>query len=248
MSTTTPPAPSPTTLVKKFGTGKGTQIHSGAVVESDPASVQGVPFPAPVIPVSPVVDPLDTPMALQDAGNLPSEPIAPPSSPSETPITPEPARSTAAPSTAKGPRVNAAALGSILHRLENTTGTPALKIYPIPIQLDHATHSLIAGQAGYRGIPELMRQVFDEISKSPVVTPRHLKSAAQAVTLARRPEGKGGKGPAPKATIPVDDEANKILAVLARRAGMAPKGVMEAVAYIYANQFLNQAEASSLDR
>lgn len=131
------------------------------------------------------------------------------------------------------PKINPLALGDTLRNLNKKTATKPRKLFPINLQLDAETYKVLSDEAGYRGMPELLRKVFVEIANSPQVTATHLKNAGQTVAELRLPIAKGGKGLGPKLTISVDGTIKNAADVLAKRAGIAPKGVMEAVAYIY---------------
>jgi hypothetical protein len=105
----------------------------------------------------------------------------------------------------------------------------------VAIQLDIDTYQKLSSRAGYRGLPGMLRTTLCELATSKQVTPSHLKNASLAVAADRAAKEKGGKGPAPKTTINMDGILKHTLDVLAKRAGIAPKGVMEAMAYICAN-------------
>lgn len=254
----------PPPTVRRFGSGRGSQIHP--TTEIPPLGVQDVPAVMEAPPAhlgdNPQALPTDLgpgeaaaqgTLAGQELGEVP-ENLADGPNPGGNGSSDAPdlednlagdGTSDPASTPQKGPRLNAAALGSFLSSLDGGAA-PALKTFSISMQIDSKTYQFLAGKAGYRGLPELMRQVLIEVANSPLITPAHLKNAVREVAQARRPEKRGGVGPAPKTSIPVDGPTNRTVEVLARRAGIAPKGVVEAVAFIYAG-LAKAAEASTAE-
>lgn len=237
-----PEQPTPV-RVRKFGSGLGTQIGqppAPAVPEPASPSVAPVEVPPAVLPDpgvgavqlhEHVQAPDSLGAGLAEGVETPREPMSlPPQAPQRQEGT-----STREKAPAKGPRLNAAALGRTLTFLEAKDGqSSSPKMHPIPAQLDAVTYMVVSDRAGYRGVPELLRQVLTEVCDAQEITPTHIRNAAMEVVKARRSKEKGGQGPAPKLTVPVDTATNRTLTVLAQRAKLAPKGVMEAIAYIYA--------------